>query len=267
MPASNEPIAREPRVLLELRRLLTGLSWVVFGTGALLLTLLWFPYLNFFEHNKERRIKRARASISCSFRLFLRMLVVLGVTRIELEDIQQLRTVKGAIIVANHPTILDYVLIASQLPELDCLVKAELKQNFFLKGVVAAADYLLNDHGEAILQDCEARLARGDSILIFPEGTRTVPGEPLKLKRGVAHIALRLNAPIEVLAINAPPRWLSKHAKWYEIPRRGSTLRVHRVGRVLPSDFVDESEQTHSLSSRRLTRHLSDILTKELKNN
>ena len=243
------------------RRAMTGLCWGIFGIGGLLLTMTWFPYLNLTEKNDRRRVQRARRAIAWSFRCFIRLNALLGVGRYDASDIRSLRNVKGAIIVANHPTILDYVLIASQLPEMDCLVKAELMHNFFLKGVVKAADYMLNDASETLLEECARRLAAGDNILIFPEGTRTVPGEPLKLKRGVAHIALRLHAPIEVVHIDSPSGWLSKKSHWWEIPREFPSITVTRRECVNPDDFLKEGEDGYALASRRLTRELTQRLT------
>lgn len=256
--------AADPWLLYQVRRLLTGLCWACFGIGGLLLTFLWFPYLNRLEKNPVRRIIRARKSISASFRFFLKLCDWMGTARFDLSDLERIQHIRGSIIVANHPTILDYVMIASQLPLMDCLVKSALKENFFLKGVVAAANYMLNDASEAVLVDCQQRLAQCDNILIFPEGTRTVPGEPLHLKRGVAHIALRLNAPVVVLFIDAPEKWLSKKSHWYEIPRTKSTLRIEYVTTLNPADFMREGEDGYSLASRRLTRHLTEILEEKL---
>ena len=89
-----------------------------------------------------------------------------------------LRQERGCLVVANHPTLIDYVLLASVMPETDCLVKSALLKNPFLGGVVRAADYLINSEAETLLPRCQQRLAQGDTILIFPEGTRTKPGYP-----------------------------------------------------------------------------------------
>lgn len=158
---------RDTWLIYNLRRLLTGFCWVCFGLGGLLMSLFWFPYLNIAEKDKDRRVLRARKSISASFRLFMKLCDVLAVTGTDLSSIEQLKQAKGTIIVANHPGILDYVIIASQLPQLDCLVKSSLKQNFFLRGVVRAADYLLNDESEELLANCKERLSSGNNILIF----------------------------------------------------------------------------------------------------
>ena len=263
MNRAEAPLTLGEWFTYQARRLLTGLCWVVFGVGGLLLTFLWFPYLNLIEKNPERRIRLARQSISATFRFFIGMINAIGVAHIDIEGVKRLQHVKGAIIVANHPTILDYVMIAAALPRVDCLVKSALKTNIFLKGVVAAADYMLNDHSEALLAECEARLKKGDNILIFPEGTRTVPGEPLTLKRGVAHIALRLHAPIEVLFVEAPDRWLSKGCPWWAIPKRRGTLKVRYLTRLDPKVFDSNPQAGYSRSSRALTAALKATLQAE----
>lgn len=129
-----------------------------------------------------------------------------------------MRSLRGTIIVANHPTILDYVLTASMLPEMDCLVKASLRHNFFLKHVIRAADYMSNDGSLETLEEITRRLEAGENILIFPEGTRTRAGVPMKLKRGVAHAALRTGCRLAVVHIRSSHAWLNKDTQWYEIP-------------------------------------------------
>lgn len=246
----------------QVRRLLTGLCWVGFGLGGLILTFLWFPYLNCWEKDSQRRIELARRSISSAFRFFLHVTKRLRVVNVDIDALKALENVRGALIVANHPTILDYVMIAAAMPQLDCLVKSALRENIFLRGPVKAADYLFNDDHDELLEQCKRRLGKGDNILIFPEGTRTVPGEPLKLKRGVAHIALRLGAPIEVLYIDAPHGWLSKGWPWYAIPKRCSTIRVHYLQRIIPKDFEQNPQLGYAQSSRALTKALKTMLEK-----
>jgi 1-acyl-sn-glycerol-3-phosphate acyltransferase len=242
------------------RRLATGFGWAVFGIGGLTLSLTYFPLLHVLVKNKEKRVRLARSAIGASFRLFFRFLRTIGVMRFRLEGLDMLEDLKGAIIVANHPTILDYVFIASALPQVDCMVKASLQQNFFLKGVVRAADYLINDASEALVGECERRLTEGHNILIFPEGTRTVPGRPIKLHRGVAHIALRCGAPIQTIRISCSDRWLDKSSEWYEIPKSRPVIGLRSGDLVNPKEFTKEGEEGFSLAARRLTAHLTQQL-------
>ena len=172
----------EGRLAFEWRRLKTGLCWVIFGLGGLGLSMTYFPYLRLTVGDPVARRLKARAMIARSFDFFARTMNRLAVMTVERESLAQMRSLRGTIIVANHPTILDYVLTASMLPEMDCLVKASLRHNFFLKHVIRAADYMSNDGSLETLEEITRRLEAGENILIFPEGTRTRAGVPMKLR-------------------------------------------------------------------------------------
>lgn len=174
----------EGRLAFEWRRLMTGLCWVIFGLGGLGLSMTYFPYLRLTVRDPVARRLKARAMIARCFDFYARTMDRLGVMMIERGSLAQMRSLRGTIIIANHPTILDYVLTASMLPEMDCLVKASLRHNFFLKHVIRAADYMSNDGSLETLEEITRRLEAGENILIFPEGTRTRAGVPMKLKRG-----------------------------------------------------------------------------------
>jgi 1-acyl-sn-glycerol-3-phosphate acyltransferase len=63
-----------------------------------------------------------------------------------------------------------------------------------------------------------AILARGDCVVIFPEGTRTRPGPLGSARRGVGRLALQTGAPVVPVAVIGT-----------EAVRRGLRIRPHRV--------------------------------------
>lgn len=249
-------------VAFQWRRLKTGLCWAIFGLGGLGLSMTYFPYLRLTVNDPIKRRLMARAMIARSFNFFADAIRWLDVAAIDRVSLAKMRTLRGSIIIANHPTILDYVLIASMLPEMDCLVKASLRHNFFLKHVIRAADYMSNGGSADTLDEIARRLKAGENILIFPEGTRTTPGVPIKLKRGVAHASLRTGCPLAVVHIKCSHAWLTKQMEWYEIPPVKPSITLSFEGMIEPQAYVRAGEEGFSLASRRLTEAMRRELLK-----
>lgn len=238
------------------RLMMTGFCFALFGTGGLLLSLLWFNLLLMLIRDRARRRRIARRSISASFRLFLATAKALGVLDYRIEGSEILRQESGCLVVANHPTLIDYVLLASVMPEADCLVKGALLKNPFFSGVIRAADYLINSQADALLPACRQRLAQGDTILIFPEGTRTRPGEPIRLQRGAANIAVRCGSDLRVAVIHCSEHLLDKQSKWYNVPPAKPLFTVQVRERVSINAFNEANPQEPALAARQLNRHL-----------
>ncbi|WP_421082038.1 lysophospholipid acyltransferase family protein [Serratia fonticola] len=238
------------------RLMMTGFCFVLFGVGGLLLSLVWFNLLLVLQRDIAKRRRVARRSIAASFRLFLSIAKTLGVLDYRIKGIDILRQERGCLVVANHPTLIDYVLLASVMPETDCLVKSALLHNPFVNGVIRAADYLVNSQADTLLPACQQRLAQGDTILIFPEGTRTRPGENMTLQRGAANIAVRCRRDVRIAVIHCSEHLLDKQSRWYDVPPRKPLFQVDVRERVQIEHFFDAESQQPALAARQLNRHL-----------
>ena len=243
------------------RMLMTGACFVLFGVGGLMLSLVWFNLLNLFQRDRARRRRLARRSIAASFRAFLTVARALGVLDYRFDNPDVLRHERGCLVVANHPTLIDYVLIASVMPETDCLVKSALLRNPFVSGAIRAADYLINSEADALLSACQQRLSQGDTLLIFPEGTRTRVGEAMTLQRGAANIAVRCNSAVRVVVIHCSERMLDKQSSWYNVPPNKPVFTVDVRERINIHDFYDASQHEPALAARQLNRHMQHQLT------
>lgn len=263
--AVDAPMSRMASRLGWLWRLIaTGFCFALFGAGGLLLSLVWFNLLLIFQRDRAKRRSLSRRSISASFRLFLSVARFTGVLDYRFNNLEALRADKGCLVVANHPTLIDYVLLASVMPETDCLVKSALLRNPFVSGAIRAADYLINSEAEALLGASQQRLAQGDTLLIFPEGTRTRAGEPLSLQRGAANIAVRCQRDLRVVLIHCSEHLLDKNSRWYDVPAHKPVFTVDVRERVNIHDFYDASQQEPALAARQLNRHLQHRLTSGL---
>ncbi len=245
------------------RLIMTGFCFFLFGAGGLVLSQIWFRLLVFIYRDAYQCRNMARRSITASFGFLLKTARFVGVLDYHIEGADLLRSEQGCLIVANHPTLIDYVLIASVMPDMDCLVKAELLRNPFTQGVIRAADYLINSQGILLLAESKKRLEQGDSILIFPEGTRTQKGKPLQLQRGAANIAIRCRRDLRVIHICCSQDTLQKHGKWYQIPSQKPVFTVQVKQRIAADDFMVGTEDSAALAARHLNRYLTQVLVPE----
>ncbi|WP_230353427.1 1-acyl-sn-glycerol-3-phosphate acyltransferase [Lelliottia sp. WAP21] len=246
------------------RLVMTGFCFALFGAGGLLLSLVWFNLLPIVQRDRIKRRRLARRSISASFRLFLGVTRWLGVLDYRIQNLDALRGERGCLVIANHPTLIDYVILASVMPDTDCLVKSALLRNPFVSGVIRAADYLVNSEAETLLAASQQRLAQGDTLLIFPEGTRTRSGEAITLQRGAANIAVRCQCDMRLVIIHCSEHLLDKNSQWYDIPPKKPIFTVNVYDRVQIHDFYDAHQQEPALAARQLNRHLQHRLTSGL---
>ena len=243
------------------RIIATGISFVAFGLGGLMLWALAFPLLDLGVRDRARRQRLARRLVQRSFAFHVELMRVLGVLTYEVRGRERLQR-DGLLVLANHPTLIDVVFLMSLLPGADCVVKSALARNPFTRGPVRAAGYVCNDDGVALVDDCIEAVRRGGNLLIFPEGTRTRRGEPLKLQRGAANIAVRCQADLRLAHIICQPTTLTKPESWYHIPPHKPHFHVIIREKVAVAPFLRAAPNS-ALAARQLTNFLTNALMPE----
>src|SRR3954469_12543026 len=141
------------------------------------------------------------------------------------------------ILAANHRSFLDPFVIGTCLRRpIYYVAKKELfanrLQGWFLNALGAFPVDRGGSDGEMV-ETAKAILARGDSVVIFPEGTRTRPGPLGRPKRGAGRLALEAGVPVVPVALTGT-----------EAVRTGWRIRPHkvqvRVGRPLTFPEVEQ---------------------------
>lgn len=245
----------------------TGFAFASFGLGGLFMALTIFPTMMLAFQDREKRRRYAQLVICRGFRLFAWMLDKTGVASVETENVMQLRDSKGGIIIANHPTLLDVVMILAQLDKCQCVVKHELFRNPFLFGVVRAAGFIRNDDNpEQLIAQAKHHLGDGSCILIFPEGTRTPSNKTLgKFQRGVANIAIETQADLIPVVVHCNHDTLKKGVPWYRIPPSKIRYRIV-VDKPLVFGDLHDPELSRAKQARSVTRFIRDYFVDRLKN-
>lgn len=244
------------------RVLATGLGFILFGLGAMFLTVAAFPFL--YVLPKGNRSKRARWCIHKCFAAFIWTVERLGLMNFEVIGRERLQGCGSQLVLANHPTLIDVVALIALIPDASCVVKQALWKNPFVALVVRAAAYISNAEPEGVIDACVDEMQHSQPLIMFPEGTRTVPGKPLHFQRGAAYIALRSGRPFLPVLIHCEPSTLTKGAAWYRIPKRKFTLRLQVMEPMYTSALIADAIDS-PLHARRLTAALEEFFTNQLK--
>lgn len=214
-----------------------------------------FPFAILTTRDPFKRRSRVRLTIGYTFAFYLRVLKFLGVLELKISDISSIHELKGCLVMCNHPTLLDVVIIMSQMKEIQCVVKAKIWGNPFIGGVVRSAGYLRNDiPPEQFLETCKDQLSNGENILIFPEGTRSKPNKPLEMQRGLGNLALGTDSDIQALIMTCEPLTLTKGNPWYKVPHQKPQFHL-RVGKRFSIENF-QGDKPRSLRVRALMRDI-----------
>lgn len=222
--SGDGPRARRSRLEHVLRRAGTGLLFATFGVGSLFLATFGFPFLVVRYRGRARELAAQRL-IQRAFATFVAFGTLLRLFELRWTGSDALR--RGPrLVVANHPTLLDVVFLASRMPQADCIVKAEAWRNPFLRRVVEVAGYVPNSSGPEVVEACVERLRSGRSVIVFPEGTRSPHTGLHRFQRGAAHISMRSGVPMTPVVIRCNPPALKRGQPWWDVPDRKLILSL-----------------------------------------
>ncbi|MBM7140265.1 1-acyl-sn-glycerol-3-phosphate acyltransferase [Acinetobacter sp. AYS6] len=244
----------------------TGFSFASFGLGGMAIATVIAPVLNATTSDSDKRQQRAQNVIKYSFKGFTEMMVKLGIMTYSVEGLEKLQNSRQELVIANHPTLIDVVVLIGMMQQANCVVKQSLWSNPFTKGPVQSAGYILNAGSQQFVEDCVTRLKENNaaSLLIFPEGTRTEKGMTLnEFQRGAANIAIRANVPIRPVIITCTPSTLTKNEKWYHVPSQPFHIEVKVLDAVQVSDLLDDLT-VGPKQVRQLSRSFYKIFDEEL---
>ena len=171
--------------------LIPAISLYTIGLG----TVSLFSTLIDRKGNFAHRCARAWA------RLILRTTGV----RVRVVGLERLEPDRSYVFAANHQSIYDIPIVFASLPfQLRIVAKQSLGQIPFMGWHLHRAGHLLvnrKNPGPDIVQKMARLVREGSSLIVFPEGTRSVDGQLGRFKKGSFLVALDAKLPVVPVTI------------------------------------------------------------------
>jgi len=210
---------------------ISSILFSYFFFGSIVLTLL-LPLLIIFPIKKEAK----RSFLNRIVSVLAKSTIYLG-GHIKKEFIHKNRLdfSKPSIIVANHSSFLDILLMIMMNPKVVIMVKKWVYNSPVFGLFIRYAGYPFIEEGtDSNLEFLKDRIANGYSIMIFPEGTRSDDGKIKRFHKGAFYLAQELNVDIQPILI------LGAH---YVNPKndfiiKSGTLSLYIMERIQTSDPI-----------------------------
>ena len=208
----------------------TVVLWIYF-LGAFLIGY-WLVFLG-------AGMVRGRRGISWALHSYLRtflavLLRALPRVRLQVPQRSQLQLTRGSVVVCNHLSFLDPLLLLSLLPGTITIVRPDFFRVPVFGWLLLGAGFLGPDlfaEGRPWIDRVQRRLQSGGNLLVFPEGTRSRDGSLAPFKKGAFYLAQRLAAPIVVLRLVGTDRVFPPGRLTFDVTA-DSTIEVRQLAIV-----------------------------------
>lgn len=181
------------------------------------------------------------------------------VWRVHVEGREKIEPGAAYVMVANHQSLLDILVLFRLFAHFKWVSKIE---NFRVPCIgwnMSLNRYIKLRRGDKESVDqmmvaCEQTLREGNSIMMFPEGTRSADGRLKAFKHGAFTLAKRVGAPILPIVVEGTAAAL---------PKRGFVLQGRHAIRIRVLDAIPYA-RIASLSVEALTEQVRAIIAAEL---
>ncbi len=163
------------------------------------------------------------------------------------------------IIVSNHQSQLDILVAFRIFFPFKWVSKVEVFRLPFIGWNMVLNRYIKLKRGDKksiskMMSDCEKLLSEGNSIYLFPEGTRSKTGQLRSFKPGAFILAHKMKRPILVIAISGTQNALPKHSLNFH---GRHDILIHVLGEIPYDDFKDLSvAETSEMIRTMIAKHV-----------
>lgn len=166
---------------------------------------------------------------------------------------------KTYVVVSNHQSLLDILVAFRIFFPFKWVSKAEIFKLPFIGWNMVLNRYIKLVRGDResirkMLRDCNAALAAGSSVFIFPEGTRSETGVLRPFKPGAFLLAQQNKVPILPIAISGTRDALPKHSLKFHGRHK---ITAHVLKEIPYEDFAKlDIDETAAMVRERIAAHV-----------
>jgi len=187
--------------------------------------------------------------------------MILPIWKIKIEGRYKAEKGQTYVIISNHQSILDILLVNCLRYRFKWISKIENMRVPVLGWYLRMADYITVDRGnpeskEEMLDKSYQCLKRRTSIMLFPEGTRSPDREIRFFKRGAFQLAIKANKPILPVLIDGTGGILPKHGFIFNT---GHKISIRVLDPVFPDSFNTDNPDILALN---FTNFMTDAMKK-----
>ncbi|MBU0686300.1 MAG: 1-acyl-sn-glycerol-3-phosphate acyltransferase [Candidatus Margulisbacteria bacterium] len=212
---------------------------ITFIVGTMITTIVAL-----FASNKQHVFQKAA-------NIWAKIIIAVSRTKVKVEGIENIPADQPLVLAANHQSAADILILLANIPLFfKFVIKRELFKVPIFGTYLRLAGYIPIDRFKTLkahktLYDTSKQIRRGETILIFPEGTRTRDGSLGQFKRGSLVIAKQSGVPVLPIAISGS----------FDIMPRG-TFIIHpskvklTIGEPIPVNDKDMEKTIHKVRSK-----------------
>jgi 1-acyl-sn-glycerol-3-phosphate acyltransferase len=183
---------------------ITLLLWAYFLFGSVVFFFLFYIPAYLFSSNRVAAFQNLNHIHMKNFFALTRLL-----TRTKFDVQKEIRQIHSSVVVCNHLSYLDPILLISLLPRQCTIVKSTFFKVPFFGWLLKTSGYVPSMPSEMLgpamiknLEEIKKHLAAGGNLFVFPEGTRSKDGKLAPFNKGVFGIARYCNAPLKMVYIS-----------------------------------------------------------------